>query len=98
MPTILSSEVFDCGSKIETTAVRKIQNVYDAQGTGQLIWSLDSGALPADLANYFDVYQNGKRLEYPAEYTVTEFVTPTTSRINIINPIPMVYYTLIKYS
>jgi hypothetical protein len=97
MPTIIFTNTFDCGPSVTGASIRKVKNLYDATGTGQLIWDLDNGDLPSDLNNYFDVFQNGKRLEYPAEYTVNEFITANTSRINIINPIPMTYYTLIKY-
>ena len=98
MPTLLSDEFYDCGSVIESLAVRKIKTVYDTTGSGVLIWDLDGGALPSDMLNYFEVYQNGKRLDYPEEYTKQDFVTSTTSTITILFPIPQGYYTLIKYA
>lgn len=99
MPTIISSEYYDCGTTTGgSLAVRKIQTVYDDNGTGILTWTLDSGALPLDMLNNFEVYQNGKRLDYLSEYTKQDFVTPTTSTITILYPVPQTYYTLIKYS
>ena len=99
MPTIISSEYYDCGTTTGgSLAVRKIQTVYDDSGTGILTWTLDSGALPLDMLNNFEVYQNGKRLDYLSEYTKQDFVTPTTSTITILYPIAQTYYTLIKYS
>ena len=97
MPTILSTEYVECGV-ITTPVTRKIKSVYDAAGTGILVWDLDNGDLPNNIAEYFEVYANGKRLDYPAEFTVQEFSTPVTSTITILNPMPMAYYTLIKYS
>jgi len=96
MPTILSTEYFECGV-ITTPVTRKIKSVYDAAGTGILVWDLDNGDLPSNVAEYFEVYANGKRLDYPDEFTVQEFVTPTTSTITILSPFPMAYYTMIKY-
>jgi hypothetical protein len=97
MPTILSTEYFECGV-ITTPVTRKIKSVYDSTGTGILVWDLDNGDLPDNIAEYFEVYANGKRLDYPAEFTVQEFATATTSTVTILSPIPMTYYTMIKYA
>lgn len=98
MPTIISDEFYDCGSTIESLTVRKIKTVYDSAGSGVLIWDIDNGVLPSDMVNYFEVFQNGKRLDYLQEYTKQNFVTPTTSTITIVFPVPQAYYTLIKYA
>ncbi len=96
MPTILSTEYVECGV-ITTPVTRKIKSVYDAAGTGILVWDLDNGDLPDNIAEYFEVYANGKRLDYPAEFTVQEFNTATTSTITVVYPVAGVYYTMIKY-
>lgn len=98
MPTILSDEFYDCGTTIGSLVQRKIKTVYDNTGSGVLTWDLDGGALPSDMLNYFEVYQNGKRLDYLAEYTKQDFVTPNTSTITILYPVAQTYYTLIKYA
>lgn len=81
-----------------TSASRVVKNVYDEDGDGIIIWNLQSdGNISNDIINKFEVYANGKRLEYPAEFTVARFDTEFTHRISIVNPLPMVYYTLISY-
>jgi hypothetical protein len=72
--------------------------VHDELGSGELIWDKLDGRLPQDIENYFEVFAQGKRLAYPAEFTVDYYIGPGQSRINILNPIPDTYYTLIMYT
>jgi hypothetical protein len=97
MATVISTEYFDCDVS-SIPVYRKVQTVQDVNGTGILTWTLDNGDLPDNIIGYFEVYANGKRLDYPDEFTVQEFVTPVTSRITILNPVAGTYYTMIKYS
>lgn len=76
--------------------LRLVKNYYDENGTGIIVWNIISdGAISSDILNGFEVYANGKRLEYPAEYTVTRYSTAYEHTIQILNPLPMTYYTLI---
>lgn len=77
---------------------RYVKNVYDEAGTGIITWSVSNdGPIDTNVFTKFEVYANGKRLEYPAEYTVQRFETDLTHKITILSPVPMMYYTLISY-
>lgn len=80
------------------SVTRYVKNVYDESGTGAILWNiLTDGNIDTNINSKFEVYANGKRLEYPAEFTVTRYDTPTSHLITILSPIPMTYYTLISF-
>lgn len=81
-----------CASVTETG--RLIESFQDVAGTGIVTWTLNNGNLPANV-NMFEVYANGKRLDYPAEYTLAQNVG--TATVSIAFPAVGVYYTMIMY-
>jgi hypothetical protein len=98
MPTIVSTVYADCTNTVGTgSSSRLVKNVYDATGTGVLIWDLNNGVLP-DYPQYnLEVYANGVRKEYGAEFTITRNTAPGQSTVTILSPLPAVYYTIIMF-
>lgn len=79
------------------SGTRIVQYVYDAGGTGILLWTENDGVLPDNLTSGFEVYSNGVRLESPGQYSVTPDSGPGQSTVTIMYPAPDQYYTLISY-
>jgi hypothetical protein len=93
MPTVVSLNIIPC-SVSPSASNRIIQNVQDVSGLGVIQWTLDGGSLPVNM-NQFEVYANGKRLDYLAEYTVLQF--SNYAEITVLFPVPGAFYTMIKY-
>ena len=100
MPTIVSTTYTDLstGSTV-STAKRLVKTVFDATGTGLLIWDLNDGVLPDYPAYNMEVYANGLRKEYTSEFTIIRNTAPGQSTV-VINPsivLSEVYYVIIVY-
>ena len=76
---------------------RLVKNMQDVTGTGELIWDLNSGVLPDYPANDLEVYANGVRKEYAAEFTILRNTAPGQSKVIITNPLAGVYYNIIMH-
>jgi hypothetical protein len=103
MPYIKSITLGQCTSNSGSggsgdVIINRIKDeVQDVAGTGVIYWTKNAGVLPTDLGNMFDVESQGIQLKYPEQYTVTPFATPTTARIDILNPFPGAFYTMTAY-
>ncbi len=91
MPTVISINVVPCAA---SSTGRIIETVQDTGGTGIIQWSADGGWLPVNMSN-FEVYENGKRLDYVAEYTAQQYSAYAVITITV--PVPGAFYTMIKY-
>lgn len=70
-----------------------IQRFNDVSGTGTLVWTQNNGQLPVDLDKDVDVFQNGVRLEFGTNFTVTRNSGVNQSTFQITYPV--VGYTYI---
>jgi len=67
---------------------------FQDPASSPLAWVANSGKVPTDIKARFEVYENGRRLEYPDEFTVDTSPTNSTNINLVYGVIPNGYYAV----
>lgn len=104
MPTILTYQILPSCPVTPTGGTNVnfgIEVQFFENVTGDtLVWTKRNGDLPSDLTTDIQVYQNGKLLDYPAEYTIFPYSGAGESTFTIASTVPPfdgAYYRIVAF-